>query len=305
VALAYYDLSIEFTKATPGFSPPVASRAWGYLGIALYETVVPGMSDHRTLAGILNGFSNLPQPESGASYHWGVATNEAMRTIMGRLYATAPFGATVLGATYDDFEAAFADEADGATLDRSKAWGKSIADAVWAYSISDGGHEAYKRNFPSSFVAPVGEGLWVPTPRPGGLPPQPALLPYWGQNRPFVLAATGNPNAICDPGPPPAYSQDTGSDFYAEALEVYQTGSGGSALTPEQFLIADFWADNPTQTATPPGHWIEILNQVLRNEESDLGTSAEIYARLGIAVSDAFISCWYSKYEYNLLRPIT
>lgn len=303
VARAYFDLSLDLTKATAGFSPPVASRAWGYMGIALYEAVVPGMADHRSLAGMLNGFGNLPAPEDGAAYHWGVAANEALYTIAKRLYATAPFGGTVLASVHEDYDESFAVADD--VRDRSKAWGKGIGDAVWAYSISDGGHEGYLRNFPSSYVAPVGEGLWVPTPRPGGLPPQPALLPYWGANRPFILPATGNPNAIADPGPPPAFSWDPASAFYAEALEVYQTGSQGSNLTPEQYVIADFWADNPGQTATPPGHWIAILSDVLRDEESGLGDAAEAYARLGIAVCDAFISCWYTKYEYNLIRPIS
>jgi hypothetical protein len=304
VARAYYDLSLEFTKTTPGFSPPVASRAWAYMGVALYEAVVPGMPDHRSLAGALNAFGGPPEPEEG-TYHWGAAANEALHTIMSRLYATAPSGATMLGSVHDTNDADFASEADEATLERSRAWGKSVADAVWAYSLTDGGHEGYTRNFPASYVPPVGPGLWVPTPRPGGLPPQPALQPYWGNNRPFILPATGNPNSIADPGPPPAFSLDPSSDFYVEALEVHATGSLGSNLTPEEFLIADFWADNPTQTATPPGHWIAILTGVIETDEIDLALASEAYARLGIVVCDSFISCWYAKYEHNLLRPIT
>ena len=34
-------------------------------------------------------------------------------------------------------------------------------------------------------------------------------------------------------------------------------------------------------------------------------TAAETYARLGIAIADAFIACWHAKYVYNLLRPVT
>ena len=109
----------------------MASRAWGYLGLALYESVVPGMPEHRTFAGMLNGLSDLPQPDPDATYHWGAAANEAMRSVMARLYPTAPFGEQVLAATHDGFAETFATEADAATLERSRAWGKSIADAVW------------------------------------------------------------------------------------------------------------------------------------------------------------------------------
>jgi membrane-associated phospholipid phosphatase len=36
-----------------------------------------------------------------------------------------------------------------------------------------------------------------------------------------------------------------------------------------------------------------------------LMAAAEGFARVGIAVADAFIGCWQTKYTYNLLRPVT
>ena len=36
-----------------------------------------------------------------------------------------------------------------------------------------------------------------------------------------------------------------------------------------------------------------------------LDVAAEAYAKVGIAVSDAFVSCWAEKYRVNLLRPVT
>jgi hypothetical protein len=98
------------------------------------------------------------------------------------------------------------------------------------------------------------------------------------------------------------YSEDPSSAFYAEALEVYETAT---APTPEQLEIALFWSDDPGQTATPPGHSIAITTQVLRREEASLATAAEAYARVGAAVSDAFVACWHQKYVYNLLRPVS
>jgi hypothetical protein len=69
--------------------------------------------------------------------------------------------------------------------------------------------------------------------------------------------------------------------------------------------IALYWADDPGLTGTPPGHSLSILSQVLVQQGSALGVAAEAYARVGLAVADAFIACWWTKYEYNLLRPIT
>jgi hypothetical protein len=136
--------------------------------------------------------------------------------------------------------------------------------------------------------------LWTPTP-PKFLP---ALQPYWGNNRPFALTS----GAECNPGPPPPYSEDPASQFYAEAKEVYDTLN---ALTPAQREIALFWSDDAVKTSTPPGHSVSIATLVLKEKNADLALAAETYARVGIAVNDAFISAWHTKYDYNLLRPIT
>ena len=50
---------------------------------------------------------------------------------------------------------------------------------------------------------------------------------------------------------------------------------------------------------------ISILTQTMRARGSSLDQAAEAYAKVGIAVADAFICCWYIKYRVNLLRPVT
>jgi hypothetical protein len=177
---------------------------------------------------------------------------------------------------------------------RSAQRGIEVANHVFEWSTSDGGHEGYLRNFPSDYVPPAGTGAWEPTP-PGF---QSALQPYWGNNRPFVLTSGDQ----FDPGPPPAFSSEPGSAFYAEAMEVYGAVNN---LTPEQRDIALFWSDDPGQTATPPGHSISIMTQVLEARQASLALAAEAYLKSGIAVADAFIACWNAKFAYNLIRPIT
>jgi hypothetical protein len=100
----------------------------------------------------------------------------------------------------------------------------------------------------------------------------------------------------------PPFSTQTTSHFYAEALVVYNVGLN---LTTEQKTTADYWSDGPSATGTPPGHWIAIVSQIARKEGLSLARAAEAYARVGIAVHDAFIACWNQKYVYNLQRPVT
>jgi hypothetical protein len=200
-------------------------------------------------------------------------------------------------AAIDDLERRFASSAQGVLplgiYRRSVTRGEEVAAHVFDWSTSDGGHEAFSRNFPA-YMPPSGPGLWVPTP-PGF---SPALQPYWGANRPFVPPS----GLACGPVQPSAYSEVIGSPFYAEANECYQaTGN----LTAEQEAIARFWSDDPGQTATPPGHSISILSQVTRMLDLSLARATEAYASVGVAVADAFIACWNTKYRDNLFRPVT
>ncbi len=295
VATDWYRLAVDLVQGTPGFSPPVAARALGYTGVALYEAVLPGMPGFRTFSGQLNGLGSLPSVDAGTLYHWPAVANAACASILRQLF---PSATEVNRARIDAMESAWQAEAEEAvgteTARRSAEHGRAVADAVFAWSRSDGGHEGYLRNFPTDYVPPVGPGLWVPT----GPAFQRALQPYWGANRPFVLPA----GDACNPGPPPPYSTDPESQFYAEGLEVYETAQ---TLTEEQQEIALFWADDAGLTYTPPGHSISILTQILERDEHNLEVAAESYARLGIGVADAFISCWNAKFEYNLLRPVT
>ncbi|MCA1701851.1 MAG: vanadium-dependent haloperoxidase [Actinobacteria bacterium] len=293
VPLLWFDLALELVRTTPGFSPPVASRALGYAGVALYEALVPGMPGRPSLAGQLNQLPRAPGP-SDRAYHWPTVANGALSSILRSLFPTATGEIT---AAIEGLEQRFATSAQAVlppgVYRRSAARGKEIAAHVFAWSTTDGGHEAFLRNFPP-YAPPSGPCLWVPTP-PGFLP---ALQPYWGANRPFALSSGG----ACSTPPSPSYSGEPGSAFYAEAYECYAAVRN---LTPKQEAIARFWSDDPGQTPTPPGHSISILTQVARTLGVSLADAAEAYAKVGIAVADAFIACWDTKFLHNLLRPVT
>ena len=295
VATSWFELQLKLIKETPGFTPPVASRALGYSGVTLYESVVGGMSEYNSLVGQLNGLTSLPQPEAGQTYYWAAAANSALATILRSLYPTAtPENLAAI----DVLEQKYAEQYKAATgeemFNRSAAYGKALAEAIFEWSKTDGGHEGYSKNFPESFTPPSGPGLWVPTPPNYQAP----LQPYWGQNRPFVIKS----GEECASPPPTEYSEDPSSPFYAEAMEVYKTVEN---LTPEQKEIALFWADDPGKSFTPPGHSVSIASQILHEKNATLALAAETYAKVGLAVADAFIGCWNTKYTYNLIRPIS
>ena len=297
VATTWFELQLKLVQETPGFTPPVASRAFGYSAVALYESIVPGMPEYQSLAGQLNALEALPQPEPNLFYDWPTVANSALATITRRLYPTATEeNQSAINALEAGFNTSVS-HLNPVVISRSIAHGQAVAEAVYTWSLTDGGHEGYKTNFNDQYQPPAGIGFWVSTPRSNG-DPQSALQPFWGDNRPFVLES----GAECMAAEHPLYSEDEGSDIYAEAWEVYTVSQ---ELTADQQEIALFWADDPGKTATPPGHSISILTQILQAEEASLGFAAEAYARMGIAVNDAFIGCWNAKYVYNLLRPVS
>ena len=63
VANKWFDEIRTLIKATPGYTPPVAARTLGYAGVALYESVVPGMVLYQSLTGQLSDLNNLPKAD--------------------------------------------------------------------------------------------------------------------------------------------------------------------------------------------------------------------------------------------------
>lgn len=293
----WYRLILELVRHTPTYSPPVASRAFGYLGVTAYEALASGDRTLTTLAGQLNGLTPVPQRAAGANYDEAVVLHAALSSAASELFGnTGPTGQRALKRLTEKLSTEVSAGLAPDLVARSEAYGKSVTAHILSWSESDGGARVENMGFPLEFALNKGPANWVPTNLINQQ--QKPLLPKWGENRPFALQ-TGN---ACPLPAPPAYSEEKGSDFYSEALEVYETVKN---LTPEQRAIARFWSDDPMLSPTPPGHWIVIGLKILNERKASATEHADLLARLGITLADAFIGCWHSKFEYDLLRPVT
>jgi hypothetical protein len=293
----WYRLILELVRHTPIYSPPVASRAFAYLGVAAYEAVAGGRSELRSLAGQLRELAPPPSRDPALLYDEAALLHEALAAAAGDLFShTGPTGQRAMAAMTEKTRAQVAAGKSEEVLAPSRALGAAIAAHLLAWARSDGGAGIANLGFPTAYALKEGPGHWVPT-STIALQQKP-LLPAWGENRTFALADGG----ACSLPPPPAYSEDEGSDFYREAREVYDTTR---KLTDEQRLIARFWSDDPMLSPTPPGHWIAIALAILGDRKAEIADRVDALARLSIAMADAFIACWRSKYEYDLLRPVT
>jgi PAP2 superfamily len=290
VVESWYELQLTMIPKTAGFAPPVVARALGYTGLTLYEAIVPGMKNYSSLEGKVQGLKNVPKIKEGDQLYWPAVANAALMSVHSKFYGQDNKENKALIEDLFEFnDGALSHKTDPATLKKSNAFGISVAEHIYKYSKTDGGHQAEKNLFPKEYKAPPKSCAWV------GVGEQKALLPFWGNNRTFLpeIANHSLPE-------PPKCDVGNSSILYVQALEVYSIGKN---LTDDQKAIADFWADDAGKTFTPPGHGASIALQLARNENLNLEKSTELFCRLGIASNDAFVSCWKCKYQYFLMRP--
>ncbi len=295
VATSWFDLLYASVKST-STAPPPASRIYGYASIALYESIVRGMPDHQTLQGQLVSFpaGTIPEPVN-APHHWPIVANRALAVLSASFF---PGSQASIDALEDSNLALYSGTQSQAVIDRSVQYGEDVANAVIAWAATDGFAGLAACN--GAFVAPTApiDGGWVATGPGQGV----GAFPCWGTLRTFAVTDSDE----CPPVGAPPYSTSTTSAFYGQALVVYgTTGDAGASLTTDQTAIANFWADNAGATGTPGGHWISIVHVLATANDLKLDVVAEAYARVGLAIHDAFITCWRSKFDTYLLRPVT
>ncbi len=269
-------------------------RIYAYSGLAAYESIVPGIpaNSHNQLpASVFNGLPPMPETEPGKNYHWPCSMNTALAFMNRAMFpSNSPENKAAIDSLEHSFYNIFSKEADALTIERSVAYGKKVAQIIFDWAELDG----YRRaNNP--YIPPAGPGKWVPTPPNFAK----AVTPYYGNLRTIVSGSTNH----TDPVPPPEYSEDETSPFYKMIKEVYDVDQH---ITTEQKTIVYFWQDiNPGFTA--PGHWLNVLRQVFQKEKENvrLDKAAFAYALSGMTLNDAWITCWKTRYEYNLVRPVS
>jgi hypothetical protein len=130
-----------------------------------------------------------------------------------------------------------------------------------------------------------------------------ALGAHWGQCTPFVLDS-GDQFRV---PPPPAM---TSPEYAAAYDEVKDVGGDGivtpTTRTPEQTEIGIFWAyDGTPSLCAPPRLYNQIIVQIADQMHSSDFELARLLALENVAMADAGIAIWESKYFYDTWRPVT
>ena len=115
-----------------------------------------------------------------------------------------------------------------------------------------------------------------------------------GQVRPFVMPS-GETFRV---PPPPALSSTA---YTAAFSEVKKLGGDGIATmterTPDQTMAGIYWAYDGTPTlGTPPRLYNQIASRSPTQMGSDVAEQARLFALVNVAMADAGIAIWESKY---------
>ncbi|RAL22316.1 phosphoesterase PA-phosphatase [Lujinxingia litoralis] len=287
VVVDWMDLIVDRVQAE-SLSPPEASRIMAYTGVALYESLLGGMPQQQSFGGQLEGLGELPAPKPGVDYDFETVAHAAMQHLLPIYFPSEASRAAIDAFARAQLQAREETGINAQVRERSRAYGVLLAEVIDAWAYADGYTEVHLASYEFSDQPHA----WQPTAE--GMQ---ALLPGWGKLRPFALSSAD----ACAPPAPPPFETLAHSALYRQALAVW---NASRTMTSDQEHIAHFWADG-AGTLTPPGHWMRITTQLLRARSERLDHSAETVALVGVALADAFISCWDEKYRSNLLRPVT
>ncbi|HUQ66278.1 MAG TPA: vanadium-dependent haloperoxidase [Flavitalea sp.] len=284
VVISWLNMQLVMLKTpVPG---QTSDRSQAYCGIALYESVVNGMPAYQSLYGQLKDFPAMPSTEPGKAYHWSACANAALAEMNRRLFPnTADANKNSMTLLENSLNVSYAAQVDDATLQRSIAFGKEVAQRVAVWAAGDG-----FANLNPTYVPPVGPGLWVPTAATA------AVNPYAYQRR-LMVPGVANGTELT---PLPPYSTEEGSAFYKMVYEVYDVST---KLTDDQKAMADYFKDAPGYG--PGGGFVSILSQAFAITEPSLDMAALTYAKVGIAQHEATIILFTNKYIFNVIRPVT
>ncbi|UOY08340.1 vanadium-dependent haloperoxidase [Muricauda sp. SCSIO 64092] len=299
VIVGWANMATYLAKHTPSNSPTYASRGFGYIALTMYESIVHGYGSHNSLEGQLNGLQDLPKPEGEKSYNWILALNAGQSTILKHMYQQTSDENKIKIDSLENVINEFFSKSPDTTVeinDRSTTYGNALANAIYEWSKTDGGHRGYLDNFDKNWIHPTQPGSWKPPLFAQSFSHHP-LHPHWGQNRTFLKENQNLPIPYMIP-----YDTISGSPYYNEFRQVYEKDL---ILTKEEKEAAIWWGDDPDVTFTPPGHSYYIATLAIEKSNPSLMECAEVYAKTAIAVADSFINCWKWKYHFFSERPNT
>jgi len=118
---------------------PIIARDFGYMGLALYESVVPGIPSHKSIQNQLNGLPYLPQIDCKQRYYYPACANAALARMVHHMFGNASEAQNFsIDSLANVFNTKFKSIVPKQVFDRSVSFGRDISNAIYRWSKSDG-----------------------------------------------------------------------------------------------------------------------------------------------------------------------
>jgi len=282
----------DHTPVAPGenrifgeqLGPGRASRAMAIVHIAIFDAL-------NAIVGGYRSYTGLRPVRDETSI--GAAIAQAAHDTLGALFPSQAGAFAELLA--EDLGALPNTRAKGNGI----ALGRRAAALILALRAADGSQHAEPR-VGVDFITSDDPGKWRQDPI--SLIPL-ALGARWNEVDPFVLRSAEQFRVP----PPPALN---GRRYAAAFNDVKRLGGDGvvtpTERTTEQTEIGIFWAyDGTPSLCAPPRLYNQIAVQIADQMHSDGIELARPLALANVAMADAGIAIWESKYFYEYWRPVT
>lgn len=283
----------------PFANPAYAARAYSYVSAAQADALKaawywkfqhnrPSPAKVDAAVSALMPVSDLPAYPSEDAVLSGVSVE------MLKVLFPAAVEEITLKAAEQRNAALWSGKASASDIAAGLALGKAVAAIFVARASTDGmrtagGNAALWQALADSAVA-RGEIPWLSQETPA----RPPMLPNFGQVRGWMMTPA---ELVAErPAAPPR----TGSEEMAR--EVAEVRRVVDNLTREQLAIALKWNDG-AGTYTPPGHWNDIAAEYVRDAKMSEVRTARAFALLNMAMHDAAVGCWETKFYYFNPRP--
>jgi membrane-associated phospholipid phosphatase len=283
----------------PFSNPPYAGRAYAYVSAAQYDALVAAFHYKKLY--------NRPAP-------YKVDNTLQVLVPKSDLPSYPSEDATVAGAAVEMMKLLFPGDQDfiqqkaeehkrariisGANvrsdIEAGEALGKQVAQKFVARARGDragtaGGNQALWTQLETDCIA-RGETPWYSLESPK----RPPMLPVYGKVKTFLFDSL---TAVSlRPGPPPLVNSAKMKEETDEILNFVKNP------TRERTAIVHFWADG-AGTYAPPGHWDAIAAEDFITKNFSEVRWARNMALINMALMDAGIVCWDTKYFYFNPRP--
>lgn len=264
-----------FVDTLPGQPPPIRARIQAAMQVAVHDAL-------NSISPRFESYSELPRAPRTA--HPEAAVAAASRAV---LVGLMPTQEAAIAAYYN---AAIASCSTQACLDGIAA-GEAAANAILLARNGDGSATPHL-----PYNAAPAPGVHQPTPPTPPAPPAnpPAQFAGWALVEPFVLKSGSQFRAE------PARMFDLRSwEYTRDYNEVKRVGALNSTeRTVEQSEIARFWPGGGANLNA-------VARAIVADRGLDLWEHARLLALVNMALHDATVAVFDTKYTYNFWRPVT